>query len=691
MSRRGLNEDALQILSTRKVSDSDPEEKVHQLALKAMVLTDLARYPEAYSVLSDADRMCSGVKHAACADVLLAHGLLELDNERLSKAKGFLLRSLAESRAHGSRVSEVVSLSNLAVVALHQEYFDEALSWLRPSYQIALELGDEDHAQTIVGNEGWAYFSLGDPDRALMLFTEAGEKARRIGNRRDQLAWLITSGDVYSSKGLLVQAERSYRQALELGRGLKSEENIVNTAMDLAEVYVEAGRLDEADRYAKEALQLSQKSGNRLDILYSHLIQGQIALKRHDWNRASGLLREVEAAPESQTSMKWASELAMARLYEAQGQVGAAEKEYQTALGTFEGARAELKSADSQLPFVANATRIYDDYIHFLIGQGKVEEALMAADQSRARTLLQGLGIAAGQAGGGAARVDLKISPAAVARKAKATLLFYWLGEKQSYLWVVTPGRTKEGASQGGVKLFTLPARAEIERRIERYRGALMGPEDPLEAGNADGRALYAALVGPAAEMIEAKLPVMVLADGALCQLNFATLIAPATEKAPVHYWIEDATVISAPSLAMLAAAQPAKAAKGGRLLLMGDAISPDANYPQLAYAATEMQEIEKHFAAAERVVYAREQAAPEAYLKSEPRQFAYIHFVSHGVASQTDPLDSAIILSKGGLSSGGHLKSGLAKGAASSGELSKAGLSASEVPREDALRDGLA
>ena len=34
------------------------------------------------------------------------------------------------------------------------------------------------------------------------------------------------------------------------------------------------------------------------------------------------------------------------------------------------------------------------------------------------------------------------------------------------------------------------------------------------------------------------------------------------------------------------------------------------------------------------------------AYLSSDPAQYSYIHFVAHSVASRTDPLDSAIILS---------------------------------------------
>jgi len=63
--------------------------------------------------------------------------------------------------------------------------------------------------------------------------------------------------------------------------------------------------------------------------------------------------------------------------------------------------------------------------------------------------------------------------------------------------------------------------------------------------------------------------------------------------------------------------------------------------------AATEMKRIEQQFEARSETVIAREEADPAAYLAANPQQFAYIHFVAHGVASRTDPLDSAIILSR--------------------------------------------
>ena len=140
---------------------------------------------------------------------------------------------------------------------------------------------------------------------------------------------------------------------------------------------------------------------------------------------------------------------------------------------------------------------------------------------------------------------------------------------------------------------------------IERYRKALLGLSDPIERSNADGVALYQTLVAPARELIRPGSTVMILDDGALSQLNFETLIA--SEPAP-HYFIEDATLISAPSLQMLASAKPV-AREGKSLLLVGDAISPNPDYPELPKAATEMKQIEQHFPSQDETVFARERA----------------------------------------------------------------------------------
>jgi CHAT domain-containing protein len=58
------------------------------------------------------------------------------------------------------------------------------------------------------------------------------------------------------------------------------------------------------------------------------------------------------------------------------------------------------------------------------------------------------------------------------------------------------------------------------------------------------------------------------------------------------------------------------------------------------------MAGIKKHFAPQRVAAFDGLQATPAAYLTGNPARYSYIHFVSHAVASRTDPLDSAIILS---------------------------------------------
>jgi CHAT domain-containing protein len=59
------------------------------------------------------------------------------------------------------------------------------------------------------------------------------------------------------------------------------------------------------------------------------------------------------------------------------------------------------------------------------------------------------------------------------------------------------------------------------------------------------------------------------------------------------------------------------------------------------------MQNVEKYFSASRRTVLSGPQATPSGYLDSHPEQFAYLHFVTHGTASRTRPLESAVVLSE--------------------------------------------
>jgi len=629
MSKRGLYEDVLRLLSARQAAPNDPEGNIRKLTLEGIALIELDRTSEGDERLANAGNLCARWPYPSCGGVLRARGFFAIERGQSAVGRKFLLQSLQFGHIHNDRLLEATSLLNLGIAALHEEHYDEALDWSRTAYRAFIDIGSEDQAERALGNQGWAYYGLGDSEKALELFADAEKRAELLGDTAARVLWVITTGDVYAGTDQLQLAEQSYRQALKYAEQINDREDTANASMDLAQVYVESGKLEEADHYANQAWSMAQQSGNRVDMLNSHLILGQTAARRHDWSRAASLLQEVDNAPESQTSMKWAAEHELAQLYEAQSQTPAAQHAYQSALATFERARADLKQDDSRLSFVSNATRIYDDYIQFLISQKKSVPALEAADWSRARTLEQGLGLIQNS---GPVQ-PLPFSPTQIARKANATILFYWLGEKQSYLWAVSPEKTL---------LIPLPAKQQISAKIAQYNKAMLRLEDPIKEQNEDGAALFNILVAPASSVISPRRPVIVISDGELSQLNFETLLVSSPTP---HYWIEDATIFSAPSIRMVTAARPAS--KGsGRLLLIGDAVSPDPDYPDLPMAYSEIQQIQKHFSPSGEDVYTRDRATPTAYLTSKPEQFSYIHFVTHGTASRLSPLDSAVILS---------------------------------------------
>jgi CHAT domain-containing protein len=642
MEWRGMYEGALNVLSTPSPVRELPEEELHRLMIETVALVHLQHFSEANERISQAERLCSQRTGSECGEVTRARGLLAMEQGRFSDARELFLESLRFARAHLDFELETTALLNLGIAMLQQERYDEALDWLNSAHRAASSLGDENLVQAALGALGSAYLGLGDVERASELFLEAEKRATSVGNIRTQLKWVSQAAEANLHSNNLTHAMQEYRRALDLAKQIESRQDIMNALEDLAHISIAAGDLDQADSYLRELTPFVRATASRLDDLDVLLAQGKIAAARRQDQQAKDMFRSVERDPDSQTSMRLGAEHELARLFESEDDFKGAEDMYRTALATFESARSDLKEEDSKLPFLNNATPIYDDYIHLLVRQGKADEALTVADQSRARTLAQGLGVTATKS-----FKPAPMRPTEAARKARATLLFYWLGEKESYLWAITPESTA---------LFPLPPQREITPPIERYGKTLLGPEDPLDSANEDGRALYNILVAPAAKIIRANAPVMILADGALSRLNFETLLAPgpgpladkSTQAATEHYWIDDVTLITAPSLSMVMAAKPPPNASE-KLLLLGDALSPGQDYPELPMAAKEMRQIQSHFPSSDETIFAREKASPSAYLTSNPRQFAFIHFVTHGVASRTDPLDSAIILSRSG------------------------------------------
>jgi CHAT domain-containing protein/Tfp pilus assembly protein PilF len=647
---RGKYPEVLALLDSGMLTSAPQDTIIPVLTLRGIAHARQLDLEAATRDLAEAERLCTPPAAAGCGDAFQGRGLFDLGQNQFSAARHHFELSLSFARAHGDRFLEATSLLNLGGAFVKEGRFDEAIDSSEAAYKASVALDARDIALAAQENVGWAYYRLGDSERALQMLLEAEKRADQLGDVFDQENALTNVGYIYMDARDFVQAEQSFQRALILAKLENSKEHILNALRVLARLALQMGDVKKSNDYAEKALNIARESGNRLDELYPLLVQGQIAARGGDTVAAESKFHEVEQDKLCPVFLKWEAEHSLARLYEDEKRPDSADREYRAALATFEAARDTVQHEDSQLSFLTNASRIYDDYIHYLVARGKTDDALRWADYSRARTLAEGLGLLTKAVSAG----PPPLNPQQIARQAKGTVLFYWLGEKQSYLWAITPQKTS---------LFTLPPGSEIDAAVEQYRKALGGPQDVLESADGDGRWLYRTLIAPTQALLKTDAKIFVIPDGRLNNLNFETLLVPGPilseqmvaeqkeSEAKLHFWIEDVTIANASSLRVLAAAR-AGARKSTEkrdrgLLLVGNSVAPNDKYPELPQAAAQMESVARHFPAAEQRIFAREQATPAAYLASNPEQFSHIHFVAHGTASRLSPLDSAIVLSK--------------------------------------------
>jgi CHAT domain-containing protein/tetratricopeptide (TPR) repeat protein len=634
MVGRGLYQSALDQIAKSPPGDfSTCELAARKHMAEATSYLKLSRYPDSAASMREAERQCATPSPDLAADLATRRGVLQ---GKLPLAEAEYRAALMIAREQHDTYREAGALVNLSNASQRQEHYDESIDWASASLQISRKMGYRLYEQMAVGNTAWNFYKLGDRDRALTLCTEAAQLARDLGAGGEQIRWQNNLGLLHEQSGQLQVAEADYRQALAMARQQQDANQTITALLELAFVYVQTADWGQAQKLSQAGLELAQREQNRSLELQALLEQGLIASHRGDTKTAEKLLVGVARDPDHEyKSAIWEAQGALADLYATEHKNVAANAEYEAALNTVRDARCSVHQESLRLPFFANAARVSSSYIDFLVQQSKTAEALKIADESRALTLAEGLGIE----GKKCLASETAFNPQRTAREANATILFYWLGVEHSYLWAVSPDQ---------LKLYQLPPAAQLDAPLQTYRKALTGSRDPLESGDTNGTALYQALVAPAEEFFPADSRaaakrVIVIADGSLSGLNFETLINP---KPRPHYWIEDVCVENASSLRLLAANPGKHPQTSARLLLIGDPVPPKGSeFEALPNAGKEMLSVQKYFPATAQI-YQQNNSTPAAYLDSHPEQFAYIHFVAHGVASLTDPLDSAVVLS---------------------------------------------
>ena len=605
---------------------------VRKAMMEGIAHRQAQQFPESQKNFSEAEQLARTSHPLLLGDVLNARGALEVDEKKFPEGQSTFEQALTLVRHERDRDGEASVLNNLARVAMIREHFDEAIDRAHTALDLSSSLGLKPLTATVLGNLGWSYFELGDFERALDFYKKGAQASAESGLSVYSGYWF--SGVATSNMALhkYAAAEEMARTNLKRAQDLKNAQSTTLCINTLTEIMLRTGRLSEAEQYNQEALKMEEEGQDRFGTLDSLLMAGHIADAQKRFPDAQNFLQRVLRDPTVDTRRRWEAEAGLAQVWDDQGRFVEAERQYLKAINKIEQARRSVNHDELRLSFLSSGIAVYGEYIDFLVRHGRPADALNQAELSRARTLAEGLSSdakASSPTRPGAAAQQL-------AQRLHATLLFYWLGEKHSYLWVIAPAKTT---------YFTLPRASEIDALVKAYTQAIVGSKDVLATDDKQiGEKLYATLIAPAQKLIPANSRVILLPDGILYGLNFETLIAP--EPQP-HYWIEDITLTTGSSLVLLTSSANRPAANEKNLLLVGSPKEANPEFPPLLQAPSEMKKVEQYFPEPRRAVLEGERATPSSYLGSNPERFSYLHFATHGTASRTRPLESAVVLSK--------------------------------------------
>ncbi len=544
-------------------------------------------------------------------------------------------------------------LHNLGLVASKRGDLARADELLRGSLAINERLDpDGDRVARSCSDLAWISLRRGDPEGAALW--AARVDAEVFADPHDLWAVQNLRGAVAEQQGRLDDAIGFYRAAAAI-----AEKGFPGTLLNAAPLH-DLGRIErqrgdlaaaEASYRAALAFRLAQAPGG-LDEAGSHQALGELALDRRDPATAEAELGRAVAiharvAPGTQphaTSLH-----ALARAVAALGRAAEAGELHCRAADALDAQRDRLGGEElARARFAERFSEIYRACAEARLATDGPEGALALAERFRARVFREILAQRAFEPRDLAQPSVLAAPELAAARAAlpvQTLALVYWLGEPESWLFVVRRDRV--------TRLVRLPITApELAGAIGRLRTAIAatGAEARRQLDR-ESTALYAELIAPVESEIAASTELLVVADGPLHQLPFAALRDSGgrflIERVPVRFALSLAVHSELRALppAPHGAARLAFGSPAGAEREVGSRSRP-RRLEALPESAREARAVARHWGAGARGALAiLGSDATESRVKASLSASGLAHFAVHALVDDHRPLDSALVL----------------------------------------------
>lgn len=541
-------------------------------------------------------------------------------------------------------------LHNLGLVASKRGDLARADELLRNALAISERLDPNgDRIARACQDLAWVALRRGDPE-------SAARWAQRIetavfADPHDLWAVRNLFGAIAEQQGRLDAAAELHRAAAAIAeRGFPGTLPHAASLHDLARIERARGDLAVAEGSHRAALAIRQAQvPGGIDEALSRQALGELALDRRDPVAAEAELAaavEIHARVAPGTEPHATSLHSLARAIAAQGRAVEAGELHCRAADALDAQRDRLGGEElARARFAERFSAIYRACAEARLSTEGAEGALALAERFRARVfreILEQRELDRRELGAPPALAAPDLAAARAALPARTLALVYWLGDPESWVFVVRSDRAP--------RLVRLPvAASDLAGAVGRLRAALsaQGAEGRARFER-EARALHAQLVAPVETELSASDELLVVADGALHQLPFAALRDAGgrylVERLPVHFALSlavhselRARPPAPPGAARLAFGSPAGAERPV------DSGRRQHRLEALPESAREARAVARHWGGEARALLGAE--ATESRVKANLSSSALAHFAVHALVDDHRPLDSALVL----------------------------------------------
>jgi tetratricopeptide (TPR) repeat protein len=484
-------------------AQTDPEAASAALNNACVLQQDLGDLRAALPDCEEALRLRrTGGDPVSIAETLNNLGLTLEGLGRTGEAGRRFREALALNRKLGEAEAETINLGNLAAIDLQEGRYSDAMRLYTEAGGLAARHPAEPWAaeQREIAriNQGVVLEKVGAYREALDLYRELLSGTDALDPRR-RAALLVNAGVIYRNLGDPVSAVEAFRQAVASYAALGDTAALSNAHLNLGlALHLNLERPREAEAAYREALRLARESGDRTEEIQDLFYLGRLLLAQGRLPEAEAVFRQgLAAAVESGSAEgRWSAREGLGRIAAARGDLPGALAHLSAALDEIERVRAGLGRSGWRAGYFGDKRAVYAATVDVLWrlerrrpGQGFADRALEVVQRAKARDLLDALGPGRSPAAPATAAEIL-------ARAGDDTLLEYFFGEDNLYLWTIRRSRLR--MTDAGPAKPIVDAVVRVHRDLARGAvpdaAAVSGLSKALltDAGDGGGRLLIA-------------------------------------------------------------------------------------------------------------------------------------------------------------------------------------------------------